>query len=509
MSDEQSRESTVIPAYPSRPKDQSARDKKLQACLGRVLRGEGVPPFGQNAQELMDCAGNPETGSSQLARVVLRDLGLTSQLLRVVNSSYYNRSGRRILSVPHAISMLGWDTVRTLVAGLRFVETYARRSPGLRELMTFSLLNAANVQQAAIAVGYARPEEAYICGLFRNLGEVLMARYFGREYADVLIAVEKDHLPLRSAARRVFGFEFDDIGPGIAEFWNLPEQVRMCTGGGRGAMSVDEQCLASLTNFGHELTASLYRYHDIAGNRVPKRVTTPTGRAYNMTAHDLDRITDRAIIDTRHTLNVLQMPAAALAFEAQAEQARAVLGAPPEQAISACDLDEVEAALEIAAARLAADDFEAGGFIHDLLEVLTGSGAFDRSLFALMSEDGRSVRGRLGGGSEAGVALTAFRFSLEQGDPLLHACIERKQDLWINREIDPRFEASRVFAAFAPEHAVVFPIVVDDVVAAVLYADRKSGAPANELRAPVDRMRDLIAAALARTRSGASQPVHV
>jgi hypothetical protein len=359
------------------------------------------------------------------------------------------------------------------------------------------------VQQAAIAVGYARPEEAYICGLFRNLGEVLMARYYGLEYADVLLLMQQDGVPLRVAARRIFEFDFDEIGPGIAEFWNLPDQVRMCTGGGRGALSADQRCLASLTNFGYELTASLYRYKDGPGHRVPKTIITPTGRRYNLTPLDLDRITDRAIIDTRRTLNVLQMPAAAVAFEAQVEQARAVLGAPPEPGVMACDLDEVQAALEIAGARLDSADFEVGSFIHDLLEVLTGSGSFDRSVFALMSEDGHSVRGRLAAGPDAGVALAAFQFSLEQGDPLLHACIERRQDLWINREIDPRFEASRVFAALEPEHAAAFPIVVDGVVAGVLYADRKSSLPDSELRDAVDRMRRLIALALGKTRSSA------
>src|SRR5579885_2121169 len=149
----------------------------------------------------------------------------------------------------------------------------------------------------------------------------------------------------------------------------------MCTGGGRGALTVEQQCLASLTNFGHALTASLYRYKDGDTNRLPKTVITPNGHRHNITEHDLDYIADRAIIDTRHTLNVLQMPAAALVFEAQVEKARSILGAAPEPAIIACDLDEVEAALQIAAARLDSAEFEAGPFIHDLLDVLTGSGA--------------------------------------------------------------------------------------------------------------------------------------
>src|SRR5579884_380097 len=348
--DEFSQETDSIPSQVS-AQSADRRQERLKFCVNRVLRGEGLPPFGENARTLMARSLDPNCGSLQLADVVLRDVGLTSQLLRVVNSSFYNRSGRRILSVAHAISLLGQDTVRALVAGMKFVEHFARQAPALRELMTLSLLTASHVQHTALMVGFTRPEEAWVCGLFRNLGEVLMARYYGREYASVLLAVQKEQVPLRAAARRVFQFDFEDIGPGIAESWNLPDQVCMCTGGGSRALTLEERCLASLTNFGYELTGSLYRYGEAGRGRMPKTVITPTGRKYDVTAHDLDRIADRAIIDTRHTLNVLQMPAAALVFETQAEQARLVLGAPPEPAIFACDLDEVEAAVAIAASR--------------------------------------------------------------------------------------------------------------------------------------------------------------
>lgn len=476
-------------------------EERLEHCLKKVLRGQGVPPFAQHAQELVECSLDPELGSAHLAQVVLKDLGLTSQLLRVVNSSFYNRSGRRILNVAHAISLLGWETVRTLLMGMRYVEHYVRCSPGLRELMTSSLLTAAHVQQAALLVGYARPEEAYVCGLFRNLGEVLMARYYGREYSDVLLAMEEEHLPRRAAAMRVFRFDFDDLGPGIAEAWNLPAQVCLCAGGGRNAGRIEDRCLVSLVNFGHEVTASLYRNPEGVEAEMPRAVVTPTGRIYKIAERDLSQIVECAAADTKHIVAVLQVPMASLRLEVQAEQARSILNAPR----VVCDVGKLASAIRDAEHVFDAPGFEPGAVIQQLLDALIGNGGFERAMFALMSEDGKTVRGRLSSGEDRESALAAFRFSLQDGDPLLNACVERRQDLWINRETDLRFEGSRVFAVLDPEHAAVFPVVVDDVVAGIVYADR-SRPLTEELRGPAAHVRGAIAMAIARARSAANAP---
>ena len=106
----------------------------LRVCVERGLcRTRGVPPFCKNASEVVTRALDPDSTSTDLARIVLKDLGLTSLLLRVANSAMYNRSGRPVMSVAHAIILLGWDTVRNLVHTVRYIEYFAKRGAGLRK----------------------------------------------------------------------------------------------------------------------------------------------------------------------------------------------------------------------------------------------------------------------------------------------------------------------------------------------------------------------------------------
>ena len=80
-------------------------EEKLELCVRRILIGTGVPPLGKHAREIMLRTLDADDGSSkELVRIILKDLGLTTQVLRIANSVLYNHSGRPILSIPHAVT---------------------------------------------------------------------------------------------------------------------------------------------------------------------------------------------------------------------------------------------------------------------------------------------------------------------------------------------------------------------------------------------------------------------
>ena len=88
-------------------------DDKLELCVKRIFHGEGVPPFGDHANEVMLRTLDLDGGSSkELVRIILKDLGLATQVLRLANSVMYNHSVRPILTIAHAVILLGWLQVR-------------------------------------------------------------------------------------------------------------------------------------------------------------------------------------------------------------------------------------------------------------------------------------------------------------------------------------------------------------------------------------------------------------
>ena len=151
-------------------------------------------------------------------------------MIRTANTVHYNRTGRPVQSATQAMMLLGARTVRDLASELLLYEHYRKRSPGLKELMLLSLLTSGHAREAAVRLGLADPEAAQLSGMFRNLGEVLVAAHLPQEYAAILRITAKDPTrdPRRArdaAALLTLGLAFEDVGVAIAGDWGMPEHV--------------------------------------------------------------------------------------------------------------------------------------------------------------------------------------------------------------------------------------------------------------------------------------------
>lgn len=307
------------------------RQERLELCAKRIAHSEGVPPFCDHANEILIRTLDFEEGSSKkLVQVVLQDVGLAAQVLRLANSAMYNHSGRPIMNVAHAIAVLGWLEVRGMASTVRYIEHFVNRSPGLRELVVTSVLTAVQSREVARVLGYPQPEEAYICGLFRNLGEVLIACHYPEEHSQIILILAEENIPERAACLRVLDFFWDDVGKSVAAGWQMPQAVRFAMEtSSTGFGSPVDRCLASITNYSHNLTRALYRKGATVDTIHLQTVLNPAGQAVLVSLRDLYPIVDLALGETRALFSALQIPTETLRISKQAERARQALDSHP------------------------------------------------------------------------------------------------------------------------------------------------------------------------------------
>ena len=433
--------------------------------------------------------------SKDLVRIILQDLGLATQVLRLANSAMYNHSGRPILSIAHAVILLGWLQVRNMVSAVRFIEHFVDRTPGLREMVLLSVLTAAQSRDVAAAIGYPRPEEAYICGLFRNLGEVLIACYYPNEYARVILTMEGEKIPERAACVRVLDFSWDEVGIRVAAGWNMPAQVQLGMGPAQPQQgSPLDRSLASIINYSHNLSSALYRKGAGVDTLHLETVLDTSAQPALVSVRDLCRIVDSAVIETRETFSALQIPIETLCLSKQAEGARQILGSIP--IFDARGLDVLEQAIQNAAGTLSQGNLELTPFISRLLDAVRTAG-FDRVVFGLMNEKLTFIRGRLASAELVDELLNRFQFPMDGADGPIRAAFERKEDIYVDRARDARYDESALVTALEPRGFVLLPIVIERKTAGCLYADLK-GPPhgLDAIRPAFGRVRDLIAEAI-------------
>ena len=98
----------------------------------QVSRLEGIPSMPGVYAELMEQLQSPDTDIKDVAAIVSRDFGMTSQILRTVNSAYFGLR-RPTSNISDAISHIGIETIKYLAmtAGV-FKEFRTRELGGLR-----------------------------------------------------------------------------------------------------------------------------------------------------------------------------------------------------------------------------------------------------------------------------------------------------------------------------------------------------------------------------------------
>ncbi len=514
--------SPAAPAPPPAAPPTAPAEERADAVVRRIVQADDVPAFSRVMRELMASLGRDESSTPQLATLVLRDYALTARVIRTANSAHYNRSGRPVQSATHAIMLLGARTVRELASGVLLFEQYRRRSPGLKELMLLSLLTAGHARAAAEALGGADPESAHLCGMFRNLGEVLVAAHLPDEYAAVLRGLAARRGAPRLAGARaaggraeaalaVLGCTFEDVGVAVARHWGMPDAVRH---GMRAVGAPGEGRLEALAGFAHALTGAVYREDAARAGATTAELLDTQGRRLGVSRALCRRVADRAVDDTREVFAAAGMRLddlrlarqVATALTEQSDAGRPVAdaaadgpdapggapGAPPGAGIAATPpapraalagpapaaahptLAEVRSRLapELAAAAGDAEGYDLPRVLLMALEAVLRGGPFDRACFHTADSAGAfRPRTGLGEGAEALLADPGIPFAASSG-PSGQALLrgDEVQLAHGTRLTIPELQLLRRWDAVS---AVLVPVRVGDVVIGCVHADRR------------------------------------
>jgi len=198
----------------------------VEFLLRRMQRRQDFPALSRSLVEINRMTSRDSNATaSQVANVVLRDFALTNKLLKLANSAFYGVLAGEVKSVSHAISLLGFQQLRVTANSLTLFSHLKDRtkSRALGELLIRSFVAGLLARHLAQRDGLNVAEEAFICGMFQTLGEMLTMFYFAEEYTDIMELVEGGKLNKRQAAVQVLGADFSLLGAAVAEEWRFPK----------------------------------------------------------------------------------------------------------------------------------------------------------------------------------------------------------------------------------------------------------------------------------------------
>ncbi len=202
--------------------------------LRRMSRRKDFPGLSESLLEVNRLSA-PDSGASsqQLASVILRDYALTNKLLKLANSAFYGANRGTVRNVSAAITLLGFEQVRTAANSLTFFgQLYeGQEDERLRDLLTVSFMAGLITRHLARVSHLPDPEGAFIAGLFQRLGKTLARYYFPEDDADVELAMSERGLSESVAARGVLGISYAELGAAVGDTWGFPPELVRCIRG--------------------------------------------------------------------------------------------------------------------------------------------------------------------------------------------------------------------------------------------------------------------------------------
>ncbi|MCP5115694.1 MAG: HDOD domain-containing protein, partial [bacterium] len=391
---------------------------------------------------------------------------------------------------------------------------YRSVSTGLKELMLLSLLSASHAKVTAAKVHFNRREEAYLCGMFRNLGEVLLSCYLPKSYSEILVQIDQRGLTEREAARQVLGCTYEDLGEAAARHWNMPDKVTNSIQAQfprlTKAVNSDSEILEALTSFSHGLTAAIHRKEPGGIRARLNHLIETHGPVLPIRLDEIQEIAEAAIAETKATFDLLQVPLDDLKLCKQAEMAMETMEREAESEETEADVDNLAPGPkmlanltdEVEVLLTNGNSYELTNAILMVLEAMYRGVGFDRVLFGLVAPDHSCVRGRLGLGHRIDELLELFQYPLSVRSGPIGLALLRKHDLWVMDDRFPDWEPARVTGAGS---FGLYPVIVNRVAVGCLYMEQDKRMRLAESVAPmVCRLRDLAGKAIEHKRAEAN-----
>jgi HD-like signal output (HDOD) protein len=189
--------------------------------LMRSLKGIVIPPRPAIMDELLQEMRSSNPNLSVIAKLVSKDVGLTTGVLRVVNAPFFGLS-RKINSVDSAINMLGLTNLSKIATGIMVKQAMSRG-----DLTQFweTAEGVANIcGHLANDFLPSLREEAYTFGLLQNIGVALIMQKYA-DYDEIEYQAQINQKPILEVEDDFYDTNHATLGYILAKSWNLSKDL--------------------------------------------------------------------------------------------------------------------------------------------------------------------------------------------------------------------------------------------------------------------------------------------
>ena len=198
-----------------------------------LKRIRDIPSLPDVVNRILSVISKPTTPASEIARLISYDPGLTSKVLRMVNSAAYGFQ-RQISSIQHGIMILGFNNVRGLVLSASIFKLFEGHAhPGGLNHEAFwqhSMSTAVAARIIAKELRVPDSDDVFSAAILHDIGKVVLDVYFQLRYEKVLTEARNNGISIHGKEfymleYQMMGITHAGIGAFLATKWKLPVTI--------------------------------------------------------------------------------------------------------------------------------------------------------------------------------------------------------------------------------------------------------------------------------------------
>ncbi len=202
------------------------RSEKIKDVISRL---ENLPSMPEIYTKIMSLLASPDTSIKDIALLVKKDMGMTAQVLKLVNSSYFGFY-KKITDPVEAAVLLGMNTLKTLALSYNIfsripdVHYEGFSYHHLWEHSTLSAVIARDIMRQ-VSMDEHDVDDAFTAGFLHDIGFLILASTIPKTYREILELSEKEGIPIWTAETRILGANHAEIGAYLLGLWGFDDNL--------------------------------------------------------------------------------------------------------------------------------------------------------------------------------------------------------------------------------------------------------------------------------------------
>jgi hypothetical protein len=269
--------------------------KGLEHWVARLNNIE-LPVLAGVMKEINSLTSSDDSSASHLAEIILKDASLTTKVLRIANSVFYNpNADNQITTISRAVVQLGFKGIKAITLSVMLVDTLLKNKEEAKQRMMEWLARGFHAAvQAEDLISHAEnatdDEEVFVNSLLLHVGEMAFWSCRGADTHALDKAMGDNRTSDAKLEKQVLGTDIKSISRALVKNWDLgpgltPIRPSIET---EAVLLGDRICLAAEQGWDSdaftEVLVDASRYTGLPLNDVKERILANAEKAASVAA---------------------------------------------------------------------------------------------------------------------------------------------------------------------------------------------------------------------------------